>query len=168
MFRGRATWLDFEKFIYKERVYTYTEIPSSLIIYPIPYPSAATGPNPNSLKAGLPQLDVERMEVPRRAHPGSVYIKGILVIQQGPLGVSCLCWSWRWTRQYIAYKCLINIHQWIRKKDKDQPNIPILSQTLTTLFRQFNMRLACFPQSWYFLCRWRFRVENLEKTSKFS
>ena len=73
----------------------YTEIPSSLIMYPIPYPSAATGPNPNSLKAGLPQLDVERMEVPRRAHPGSVYIEGILVIK-GRLDVdciSCLFWS---------------------------------------------------------------------------
>ena len=71
---------------------TYTEIPSSLIIYPIPYPSAATGPNPNSLKAGLPQLDVERMEVPRSAHPGSVYIEGIFVIKEADC-VSCLFWS---------------------------------------------------------------------------
>ena len=63
----------------------YTEIPSSLIIYPIPYPSAATGPNPNSLNAGLPQLDVERIDVPSRAHPGSVNIEGILDMDV-PLG----------------------------------------------------------------------------------
>ena len=44
----------------------YTEIPSSLMIYPIPYPSAATGPNPNNLKAGFPQLLVDKMDVPNR------------------------------------------------------------------------------------------------------
>ena len=52
---------------------TYTEIPSSLIIYPMPYPSATTGPNPNR---GFPHLDVERIEVSESAHPGSVNIVG--------------------------------------------------------------------------------------------
>jgi hypothetical protein len=56
----------------------YIDIPSSLMMYPIPYPSAVTGPKPNSLRAGLPQFEVERMDVPRVAHPGSVKIAGIL------------------------------------------------------------------------------------------
>lgn len=55
---------------------TYTEIPSSLMIYPIPYPSAATGPNPNNLNAGLPQFDVERMDVFKTCQPGSKKISG--------------------------------------------------------------------------------------------
>jgi hypothetical protein len=42
---------------------TYMEMPSSLMIYPMPYPSAATGPKPNKRRAGLPQLEVERIEV---------------------------------------------------------------------------------------------------------
>ena len=55
---------------------SYTEIPSSLMIYPIPYPSAATGPNPNSLRAGFPQFDVDRIEVPSVDQPGSVKMAG--------------------------------------------------------------------------------------------
>jgi len=43
------------------------EIASSLIMYPKPNPSAATGPKPNRRKAGLPQFEVERMDVPSRA-----------------------------------------------------------------------------------------------------
>ena len=46
------------------------------MIYPIPYPSAATGPNPNSRNAGLPQFDVDRMDVLRSDQPGSVKIDG--------------------------------------------------------------------------------------------
>jgi hypothetical protein len=61
----------------------YIEIPSSLIIYPIPYPSAATGPNPNSLRAGFPQFDVEMIEVLNVAQPGSLKIAGILLRATG-------------------------------------------------------------------------------------
>lgn len=57
----------------------YIDIPSSLMMYPIPYPSAATGPKPNSLRAGFPQFEVERMDVPSVAQPGSVKRVGILV-----------------------------------------------------------------------------------------
>ena len=46
------------------------------MMYPIPNPSAATGPNPNSLSAGFPQLDVERMDRLRRCQPWSVKIDG--------------------------------------------------------------------------------------------
>ena len=60
----------------REYVRTHTEMPSSLMIYPIPNPSAATGPNPNSLSAGFPQLDVERMDRLRRCQPWSVKIDG--------------------------------------------------------------------------------------------
>jgi hypothetical protein len=96
----------------RTRLRTYTEIPSSLMIYPIPYPSAATGPNPNNLSAGLPQFDVDKMDMPSCAHPGSVKIAGILVIlcsgavfDSGdgaviPFGCdSGLFKSCRWTRQ---------------------------------------------------------------------
>ena len=55
---------------------TYIDNPSSLIIYPIPYPSAATGPNPNSLNAGFPQFDVDKIDVLNTLHPGSVNIDG--------------------------------------------------------------------------------------------
>lgn len=57
---------------------THIDIPSSLMIYPIPYPSAATGPKPNSLNAGLPQFEVDKIDVDRSAQPGSVKISGIL------------------------------------------------------------------------------------------
>jgi len=53
------------------------EIPSSLIMYPIPYPSLATGPNPNSLSAGFPQFEVDKIDVDNKAQPGSVKISGI-------------------------------------------------------------------------------------------
>ena len=62
---------------------TYIEIPSSLIIYPIPYPSAATGPKPNKRRAGLPQLEVERMEVFKTVHPWSVKIVGNEPLDEG-------------------------------------------------------------------------------------
>jgi hypothetical protein len=39
------------------------------MIYPIPYPSAATGPNPNNLRAGFPQFEVDMIEVLRIDHP---------------------------------------------------------------------------------------------------
>ena len=45
-------------------------------MYPMPNPSRATGPKPNNLNAGLPQLDVERMAVFNEAHPESVNIVG--------------------------------------------------------------------------------------------
>jgi hypothetical protein len=57
----------------------YMDIPSSLMMYPIPYPSATTGPKPNNLRAGLPQFEVERMDVASVAHPGSVKIPGTFV-----------------------------------------------------------------------------------------
>ena len=46
------------------------------MMYPIPYPSAATGPKPNSRSAGLPQFYVERIEVLRSDQPGSVKMAG--------------------------------------------------------------------------------------------
>ena len=46
------------------------------MMYPIPYPSAATGPKPNSRNAGFPQLDVDKMDVLSVRHPGSVKIAG--------------------------------------------------------------------------------------------
>ena len=52
------------------------EMPSSLMIYPMPYPSAATGPKPNKRRAGLPQLEVERIEVFKTLHPLSVKMLG--------------------------------------------------------------------------------------------
>lgn len=55
---------------------THIDKPSSLIIYPIPNPFEATGPNPNSLNAGLPQLEVDKIDVLREAHPESEKIIG--------------------------------------------------------------------------------------------
>lgn len=43
-----------------EGMKTYTEMPSSLMVYPIPYPSAATGPKPKRRSGGLPQLESRR------------------------------------------------------------------------------------------------------------
>ena len=78
---------------------THTEIPSSLMIYPIPYPSAATGPKPNSLNAGFPQFDVDNIDVFSVAHPPSRNISG----SAGPLDelqlTSELVSSSRWRRQ---------------------------------------------------------------------
>ena len=51
---------------------TYIDIASSLMMYPIPKPSEATGPNPNRRRAGLPQLEVDKMLVLIRCQPGSV------------------------------------------------------------------------------------------------
>jgi hypothetical protein len=48
------------------------------MIYPIPYPSAATGPKPNKRRAGFPQFDVDRIEVFSRFQPGSAKIAGRL------------------------------------------------------------------------------------------
>ena len=42
----------------------------------MPYPSAATGPNPNSLNAGFPQLEVLNIDVLSNSQPGSVKIAG--------------------------------------------------------------------------------------------
>jgi hypothetical protein len=56
--------------------HTYIEMPSSLMIYPMPYPSAATGPKPNRRRAGLPQLEVERIEVFKTLQPWSVKMPG--------------------------------------------------------------------------------------------
>jgi hypothetical protein len=44
------------------KIETYTPIPFSLMIYPMPYPSAATGPNPNRRNAGLLQFEVGKIE----------------------------------------------------------------------------------------------------------
>ena len=108
---------------------TYTEMPSSLMMYPIPYPSAATGPNPNSRNAGFPQLDVDRIERFRTCQPASVKIAGsgglsrpfaplpLDVVLVGDVGRSsasssaaaCACASRsRCSRQYSAYRCLRN------------------------------------------------------------
>jgi len=54
----------------------YREIPSSLMIYPIPKPSAAVGPNPNTRNAGFPQFSVEKIDVPNSAQPGPVNMAG--------------------------------------------------------------------------------------------
>jgi hypothetical protein len=59
------------------------EMPSSLIIYPMPYPSAATGPKPNKRRAGLPQLEVERIEVFKTCQPWSVNILGNVPLTGG-------------------------------------------------------------------------------------
>lgn len=64
---------------------TYTEIPSSLMIYPIPYPSAATGPNPNNLNAGFPQFDVDKIDVLKVDQPGSVKMEGRAGLWSQPL-----------------------------------------------------------------------------------
>lgn len=61
----------------EQRIETYIDIPPSLIIYPIPYPPAATGPKPNNLSAGLPQFEVDKIEVDNSVHPGSAKIAGI-------------------------------------------------------------------------------------------
>ena len=45
----------------------------------MPKPSSATGPKPNNLRAGLPQLDVERMDVFSKLQPGSVKIAGSIL-----------------------------------------------------------------------------------------
>lgn len=65
---------------------THIEIPSTLIIYPIPYPSAATGPNPNNLSAGLPQLLVDKIDVLSKLYPGSVNIAGSVRWCGSPFG----------------------------------------------------------------------------------
>lgn len=57
---------------------TNIEIPSSLMIYPIPYPSPVTGPNPNNLSAGLPQFEVDKIDVDNNPQPGSVKILGMV------------------------------------------------------------------------------------------
>ena len=62
---------------------TYIDILSSLIMYPMPNPSCATGPKPNNLNAGLPQLDVERMLVFNTVHPGSTNIEGSVCLLGG-------------------------------------------------------------------------------------
>lgn len=54
------------------------------MMYPMPYPSAATGPNPKSRSAGFPQLDVLRMDVLRSDQPGSVKIDGSGCLQCAP------------------------------------------------------------------------------------
>lgn len=60
------------------------EMASSLIMYPIPNPSDATGPKPNSRKAGFPQFDVERMLVLSKPQPGSVNIAGRRCLVSSP------------------------------------------------------------------------------------
>ena len=45
-------------------------------MYPIPKPSAATGPKPNSRSAGFPQFEVERMDRFKMCHPLSVKMAG--------------------------------------------------------------------------------------------
>ena len=89
----------------------YIEMPSSLMIYPMPYPSAATGPKPNKRRAGLPQLEVERIEVFRTLQPLSVKIlgnepltggRGTGSSSEGSRFPSCS----RRSRQYRAYRCL--------------------------------------------------------------
>jgi hypothetical protein len=65
---------------FEETVSTDMEIPSSLIIYPMPYPSLATGPNPNNLSAGFPQLEVDKIDVDSKAQPGSVKMLGIVCL----------------------------------------------------------------------------------------
>lgn len=45
-------------------------------MYPMPNPSCATGPKPNNLNAGLPQLDVERILLFNKDQPESVNIVG--------------------------------------------------------------------------------------------
>ena len=85
------------------------DIPSSLMMYPIPYPSGVTGPNPNRRRAGLPQLEVERTDVPRRLYPGSVNIEGTLRVDLASLTASESSrgvWISRWMSWYIAYRCL--------------------------------------------------------------
>jgi hypothetical protein len=46
------------------------------MIYPMPYPSAATGPNPNRRNTGFLQFEVDKIEVLRRFQPGSAKIDG--------------------------------------------------------------------------------------------
>ena len=46
------------------------------MMYPMPYPSAATGPNPNRRNAGFPQFDVDSTEWLMTCHPGSVKTAG--------------------------------------------------------------------------------------------
>ena len=61
----------------------------------MPYPSGVTGPKPNSLKAGFPQLDVESTLVPRRLYPGSVKIAGTWIFSCTSFGAvdtgTCPC-----------------------------------------------------------------------------
>lgn len=84
------------------------------MIYPMPNPSAATGPKPKSLRAGFPQFDVDRILVFSSAQPGSLKIsgKGCLsdldpddddeVTELSLAGAGSLISRWR--RQYNAYR----------------------------------------------------------------
>ena len=59
---------------------TDIEILSSLMMYPMPYPSPVTGPNPNNLSAGFPQFEVDKTDVDSNAQPGSVKMLGIVCL----------------------------------------------------------------------------------------
>jgi len=85
------------------------------MIYPIPKPSAAVGPNPNRRNAGFPQFEVDKIDVPNSAQPGSVNMAGRrvgLYPVSGSKGTGsgadtpCFSLLWfckcRWMRQYIA------------------------------------------------------------------
>ncbi len=82
----------------------------------MPYPYAATGPKPKSRRAGLPQLDVERIEVFKTDHPWSVKMLGRgLEIAPFPLGLASLFAGSGvgggllfslWIRQYSAKRWL--------------------------------------------------------------
>jgi hypothetical protein len=50
---------------------------SSLIMYPIPKPSAHVGPNPKWRRHGLPQFEVDRTVVLILSQPGSLKMAGV-------------------------------------------------------------------------------------------
>ena len=50
----------------------------TLMMYPNPNPSAATGPKPKSRKAGFPQFEVLMIDEPNFPYPGSLNSSGIL------------------------------------------------------------------------------------------
>ena len=92
------------------------------MMYPIPYPSAVTGPKPNRRNAGFPQFDVERIDRLRMSHPLSVKIAGsgglsrpallpLEVTLAGDVGRSSSSRTGtlsrsRCSKQYSAYRCL--------------------------------------------------------------
>jgi hypothetical protein len=120
MLRGCATVLFNEiEYGWKRRergTGAYMDIPSSLIMYPRPYPSGEVGPKPNNLSAGFPQLEVESTAVLRAFQPGSEKSDGSRLTGIAAMGSSGLGSRFppcsRREMQYKAYRCLGRCVRW--------------------------------------------------------
>lgn len=60
-----------KRFVWRCLLLTQSETELSLMMYPIPNPFEDVDAKPNSLSAGLPQLDVDNTSVVPREYPGS-------------------------------------------------------------------------------------------------